>query len=174
VGFFSSGTSLYQTKRKGRARKCYKAVRQSGVFLGILSFVMTNTKQPRVTTVAETEALELRFPSSPATFDKEWRGIAGVVDLHEVTKELGYEWRAWGDPRYIEYNQTKSWDHLKTLLEMRLMLAYLQRVDYFSGYTYHECDEAVDALFQKMSQASNKPYQPLTAQTTTPVQSGHS
>ena len=126
---------------------------------------MTHARPPRAATVAEVEALELFFPSSPAAFHDEWRSIAQTVKIDTVLQEMGYGWRAWGATHYTTYHKTKNWQHLKTLLEMRLMLAYLQLEDYMSGYTYHEQDEAVDALFQEMSRISGQSYQPLSSVT---------
>lgn len=51
------------------------------------------------------------------------------------------------------------------MLELRLMLFWACRADYFTGYTYHEHDDMADSLLRAISVKTGLPYLSTPADT---------
>ncbi len=85
-----------------------------------------------------------------------WRSVAALIDGYQIAKELGFDLREWVATEDQIYQRTGSWQHLNAL-ELRLMLFYEYRADYFSGYTYYERDAAADKLLRALAQKLNLP-----------------
>jgi hypothetical protein len=98
----------------------------------------------RAETVAEANAQVFTVPDS---IDG-WRGLAVQIDGYKIAKELGFELIPWGSEQEVRWRQTGRWD--LAVLEMRLMLFYQERANYFGGYTYHERDEQVESLLNEL------------------------
>jgi hypothetical protein len=100
----------------------------------------------RAVTVAAANAQAFMLP---VQLD-DWRRFAMLLDGYAIAKELGYDLLAWGSAQDQRYRETSLWD--LSVLELRLMVFYEQRADYWSGYTYHERDDIVDSLLREISQ----------------------
>lgn len=87
-----------------------------------------------------------------------WRRFSVLLDGYKIAAEMGFELGEWGARQEKIYNETGTWD--LSPLELRVMIFYQFRVDYWTGYDYTECDECVDSLLRALSQKLNLPYQP--------------
>ncbi|MDX1993938.1 MAG: hypothetical protein SF029_16240 [bacterium] len=98
----------------------------------------------RAETVAEAIAQVFTIPDS---LDG-WGGLAGLIDGYKIAQELGFELIPWGSEQEARWRQTGRWN--LDVLELRLMLFYQERANYFGGYTYHERDEQVESLLNEL------------------------
>lgn len=105
-------------------------------------------------TIAQAEAQSFALPE----FSR-WREFAGLLDGYKIAEEMGGNLRDWGAKQEAVYLRTGSW--ALTVLELRLMLFYEFRADYFTGYDYTERDEIVDSLLSALSLKTGQPYTPL-------------
>ena len=103
-------------------------------------------------TVAEAEAQQFRLPEK---FEN-WRSFAGLLDGYKIAAEMGLDLPAWGREQQARYQQNRRWD--LSVLELRLMLFYQFRADYWTGYDYHERDAMVDDLLRALSKKTGQPY----------------
>src|SRR4051794_3166974 len=92
--------------------------------------------------VVEAKAQTLCLP--PTFDDQAWRRFAGTLDGYKIAAELGLDLFAWGSAQEAAFRRVGAWE-LDTL-ELRLVLFYLLRRDYMTGYTYHELDDIVDGV----------------------------
>ena len=104
-------------------------------------------------TPAEAEAQVFSLPAQL----KDWRKCAVLIDGYAIAQELGFELMPWGAKKAKAWQSSASWD-LNNLLELRLMLFWTFRADYWSGYTYHEHDDMADSLLRAISARTGLPY----------------
>lgn len=100
---------------------------------------------------AEAQTLDL-----PPQFPANWRGVARLLDGYAVAGDMGLDFGTWTTAQVEAYYQSGVWN--LTTIELRVMLFWAYRSDYFTGYTYNEHDRAVladlDALgVQRRTQA---------------------
>lgn len=106
------------------------------------------------TTVKEAEEQSYTVP--PQFNDDTWRSFAKLIDGYAIAKELGHDLINWGNTQVAAHSG--AWSSLSEL-ELRLMLFYAFRVDYMTGYTYHEQDGLVDELLAALAEKTGQPYQ---------------
>ena len=104
-------------------------------------------------TVAEATNQDFVMPSA---FDRTWQSFAQQINGYAIAEELGLDFHEWGEGCLKQYNETGQWD--LNILELRLMLFYLQRSLYHTGWTYDEYDNEVDSLLLALSTATGQPY----------------
>ncbi len=97
-------------------------------------------------TVAEAQVQAFTVPDMD-----EWRQFASLVDGYSVGQELGFHVIDWSREQQVRYEETGTWD--LSVLELRLMIFAQQRIDRWSGMTYHECDHIVESLLAALRQA---------------------
>ena len=103
-------------------------------------------------TAAEAQAQVLtNLPSFAA-----WREFAGLLNGYAVAEDLGLNFHEWGAEQEKCWQDTRRWK--LDVLHLRLMLFYVFRADYFTGWTYTEHDEIADSLLQALSEQSGLPY----------------
>ena len=104
-------------------------------------------------TVAEALAQDFTLPEFG-----EWRTYASSLNGYKIAEELGLEFTTWTVDQMTCWKDTNHWD--LDVLQLRLMLFYTLRLDYWTGYTYTEQDGTVDSLLQAISQKTGKAYTP--------------
>jgi hypothetical protein len=104
------------------------------------------------TTVAAADAQQITLPTQLG----DWREFAGTLDGYKIAAELGFDLGQWSKNQEQQYEETQRWD--LNVLELRLVLFYEFRADYFTGYTYHERDDLVDSLLCALSRKTGLPY----------------
>jgi len=102
-------------------------------------------------TVAEANVQSFTLPAL-----RDWREFAGLLNGYDVAKELGFDVIEWGSQQETIYTRSGDWE--LNVLELRLMVFFEYRADYFTGYTYHERDDIVDSLLQALSIQTGLPY----------------
>lgn len=104
-------------------------------------------------TIAEAEAQSFELPEF-----SNWRRFSVLLDGYKIAAEMGVDLGEWAVQQQNLYLETGTWD--LSVLELRVMLFFQYRADYWSGYDYTERDPYVDSLLQTLSQKLNLPYQP--------------
>lgn len=109
------------------------------------------TQKHRAETIAEAEAQTITLPEF-----QHWRAFAIQIDGYKIAEEMGLNFHDWIETQIKKYRETGSWD--LTVLELRLLLFYAFRADYFTGYDYTEHDEMADSLLSAISVRTGLPY----------------
>lgn len=104
-------------------------------------------------TVAAAIAQEFTLPEF-----SQWRQFASLINGYPIAAELSLDFGSWGNEHHKNWAASQTWD--LDLLHLRVMLFYIFRRDYFTGYTYTEHDEIVDSLLQAISEITQQPYHP--------------
>jgi hypothetical protein len=93
----------------------------------------------------------------PKRFDwRTWPAFAGEIDGEKVAAALGLDLNEWGLEQERRYKTDGRW-HL-TVMELRLMLFYESRADYWIGATYYDRDALADSLLAELGRATSQPY----------------
>lgn len=109
------------------------------------------------TTVAEANQQQFTIPQSLAD---NWRGFAGLIDGYAIAQELEEETSRWSIDVVQKAMEQGEFGSDVTILDLRLMLFFAFRTDYFTGYTYTELNAEVDFILQALSQRTGQPYLP--------------
>jgi hypothetical protein len=104
-------------------------------------------------TIAEAEAQRITIPKF-----EYWRDLARLMNGYKIAEELGLDFHAWGAAQEKNWERTQQWN--LDVLHLRLMLFYIWRADYMTGWTYTEHDHFADSLLQELSKKLDQPYQP--------------
>ena len=118
-----------------------------------------NRQDSRKNSVASTvaEANAQRF-EPPRSFDEQWRECARTIDGYAIAEELGRDLMEWG-PMNLELVCRGGRTGL-SLLELRMVLFYLQRSDYFVGGSSSN-EVRADQVFAEMAAVVGQPYRRL-------------
>jgi len=114
----------------------------------------------RATTIAEANQQQLTIPNSLAD---NWRRFAGLIDGYAIAEELGAETTRWTVDVVQKAMKQGGFAPDVGILDLRLMLFFAYRADYFNGYTYTELNPEVDFILQALSERIGQPYTPLEA-----------
>lgn len=94
----------------------------------------------------------------PRFFDEQWRECAQTIDGYAIAEELGLELTEWGSIN-LELVSRGGRTGLN-FLELRLVLFFLQRSDYFSGGSSSN-EVPADQVFAEMAAVVGRPYRRL-------------
>ena len=106
--------------------------------------------------VAKTaEQAKAQYFTPPAEFTDDWPAIAATLDGYSIAEELGFDLMEWA-PEQLHSIQDGRKPEL-SLLELRLVLFYVYRSDYFGGgWSSHA--RYADDLFAAMAEQCGQHY----------------
>lgn len=112
----------------------------------------------QASTVAEANQQQFTIPKSLAD---NWRGFAGLINGYTIAEELNAKETKWSVDVVQQAMEQGGFASDVSILDLRLMLFFAFRTDYFTGYTYTELNAEVDFILQALSEKTGQPYTPL-------------